>query len=134
MKNFIRYSKKRIVDTETRRPTAEKMIYLRYKKGEVASYKDAHSGEDLLTKLINKFEAKKYAARYSKKQEESDEYGSSKPLNDVKYYTCSSCENPTPNRFRCSPCWEKISHISAGVIDEDNYYLGDNSAFSESFD
>lgn len=132
MKNFLRYSKKRIVDIETKRVTSEKIIYLRYKRGEVASYKDAFNQEDLIPKLIQKNEAIKYAKRYTNQEE--TEFGPAKPINETKYYTCNSCENPTPNRFKCGACWEKISHISAGTIDEDNYKLADFSDEIDSYD
>lgn len=134
MKNFIRYSKKRIVDTENKRPTTEKIIYIRHKRGEVASYLDAYTKENLLPKIVAKYETEKYAKRYSKSDKEQNEYGPTKPLNETKYYTCAICDNPTPNRFRCTPCWEKVSHISAGTMDEDNYELTDFSGFSESYD
>lgn len=114
MKNFIRYSKKRIVDIDTKRVTSEKIIYLRYKKGEVASYIDAFSKEDLIPKLVEKHEAVKYAKRYS--NIEQTEFGPPRPINETKYYTCNTCNNPTHNRFRCTPCWEKISHISSGTL------------------
>ena len=132
MKNFIRYSKKRIVDTETRKPTTEKLIYLRHKKGEVASYIDAFTKQNLLPKITEKFEKIKYANRYS--NNEKLQLGPAKPLNETKYYTCGECSNPSPNRFRCSSCWEKASNLVSGILDEDNYALGDYSSSNESYD
>ena len=134
MRNFIRYSKKRIVDTESRRPISERMLYLRYKQGQVTTYIDSTTKENLIPKLIEKYTKEKYAARYSKTDNELEELGSANPLNETKYYNCSTCDNPTPNRFRCSGCWEKISHISAGTLDEDDYFMGDYSSHSDSYD
>lgn len=132
MKNFIRYSKKRIVDTQTKKPTSEKMIYIRYKRGEVATYLDAYTKQDLIPKIKEKFEKVKYANRYS--DIEKTEFGPATPLNEVKYYNCKECGDPSPNRFRCTSCWEKASNLTAGVFDEDNYALGDYSSANESYD
>lgn len=121
MKNYYRFSKKRIFEVGSKTPIAEKIIFINYKRGLVASYVDGYSKEDLLPALIKRFQTGKYADRYSKKAEL--ELGPALPLMETKYYTCNECSNPTPNRYKCSSCWEKISHVSAGALDEMDFEM-----------
>ena len=134
MKNYCRFSKKRIFEVGSKSPITEKIIFINYKRGLVASYVDGYSKEDLLPALIKRFQNGKYASRYSKKAELELELGPSVPLMETKYYACNDCDNPTPNRFRCSSCWEKIAHISAGTVDESDFQMSEGDSFSESFD
>jgi hypothetical protein len=132
MKNYYRFSKKRIVEVGSKTPISEKIIFINYKRGLVGSYVDGYSKEDLLPALIKRYQTGKYADRYSKKAEL--ELGPSVPLMETKYYVCQDCDNPTPNRFRCGPCWEKISHVSAGVFDELDFELMSGTQLPESFE
>lgn len=131
MKNYLKFSNKRIFEVGSKTPTTEKIIFINYKRGLVSSYVDGYSKENLLPNLIKRFQTGKYANRYSKKAEE--ELGPSLPLMETKYYNCIECDDPTPNRYRCSVCWEKISHVSAGTLDETDFEM-DSEYFPESFD
>lgn len=130
MKHYCRFSKKRIFEVGSKTPIAEKNIFVNYKRGLVASYIDGYSKEDLLPALIKRFQNGKYANRYSKKAEE--ELGPALPLMETKYYSCKDCDNPTPNRFRCGSCWEKIAHVSAGTMDADDFEVAEEITFTES--
>jgi hypothetical protein len=116
MIKFVRHSNKKIINTSTRKFVSERYIYRIYKTGENVQYIDSISEADLLPKVISRYENKKY-----KLKKDDPELGPFTPLNQIKYYKCKECDTLTPNRFRCSPCWEKISDITAGYFDSYDY-------------
>lgn len=62
----------------------------------------------------------KAASKYDKPKSviNSKEYGPDAPLNTTKLYDCQDCGTITPNRFKCSRCWDEISEMD----DADHIY------------
>lgn len=116
MTKFVKHSNGKIIDTSSKRYVSEKYIYRMHKLGNKVTYVEAMSDKDIMPKLLSRYENKNY-----KLKKDDPELGPFTPLNEVKYYNCQNCDTLTPNRFKCSSCWEKMSDVTAGYFDSYDY-------------
>ena len=104
MEKFLRYDWK-IVTEEKKKSVTVKYIHSLIEKNIPFSLIDAKTNEDLTQEMIRRHLNRKLGKSYQILDPKI--YGPDKPLNEVKYYSCSVCKSSTTNRFKCSVCWDE---------------------------
>ena len=107
MVKFIYFPQSRkIVLDKTQRRVKLQHVYEMFLDEKPLEILEAYTLRDVKDEVLTRF-GKSKGNPLSKMNEE--EYGPGVPLNKTRLYNCQDCDTPTPNRFKCSKCWETIS-------------------------
>lgn len=114
---FIYFPQSRkIIYSKTKKRIKTTHVYTMFLEKKPFEILEAYTLRDVKDEVMNKF-AKMKKNPLGKMN--SQVYGPALPLNQTKLYQCQDCSVATPNRFKCTGCWEQYSELD----DADHIYV-----------